>query len=201
MILYNKEIFKRCFCYRPRYWYKNVANIPWYFRAIHYLIKNGYDKSATWDMYMWFIDNARKIMTVYRDNRHGTPIVIEDYKTNDKESDERNEKKWNEIVDRMIFLLGEMDENTCQKKNPYDDDSHRIYDEFSEKYGMFGEKLNPPEEKDKKFITMHFPSELPEYHDTMEKWYAAEREIEEYRSKCKDDFFELFSKHFYALWD
>ena len=150
---------------------------------------------------MWFIDNARKIMTVYRDNRHGTPIVIDDFKYEDKESTDKNENKWNEIVDRMIFLLGEMGEFTCQKKNPYEEESNRIYDEFTEKYGMFGKKLNSQEENEKEYITLHTPSELPEYKDTMDKWIAAERELEKYRQKCKDEFFELFSEHFYALWD
>ena len=201
MILYNKEIFQRCFCYRPKYWYKNVANIPCYFKAIHFLIKNGYDRYATWETFDWFMKTMSKILTAYHDTRCGTPIVIDDFKDEDKESTDKNENKWNEIVDRMIFLLGEMGEFTCQKKNPYEEESNRIYDEFTEKYGMFGKKLNSQEENEKEYITLHTPSELPEYKDTMDKWITAERELEKYRQKCKDEFFELFSKYFYALWD
>lgn len=40
-MFYNKDIFKRCFNYRPKYWYKNIAKIPLYFRLMRYLIKHG----------------------------------------------------------------------------------------------------------------------------------------------------------------
>jgi hypothetical protein len=122
MLFYNKEIFERCFCYRAKYWYKNTANIPRYFKLMHHLIKHGYDEYATWETFNWFIDTMKSILISYRKNRCGTPIVVDNYpgqikSDEDKEIVRANDEKWNGIIDRMIELLDLMDE--CNPK--YDD--------------------------------------------------------------------------------
>ena len=67
---------------------------------------------------------------------------------------------------RQNFLLcplffREMNEDTCQKKNMYEADHDRVLDEFWEKYGLFGEGLQTPEEKnDKTGSRIHFPDVL-----------------------------------------
>ena len=142
MIFYNEKIFKRCFHYKGKYWYKNIKEIPLYFRLIHHLIKYGYDEYATWETFNWFIDTMKSILPQYHDHM-GVPIVIDDY-TDDKESE--NEDKWHSIIDRMIELLALMDE-----KNYFNYES---------------------------------------YKDQCKEMNAA-----------KDEFFELFAKYFYNLWD
>lgn len=66
-MLYNREIFKRCFCYNKRYWYKNIGSIPLYFKQLHFLIKNGYDISAHWNTDIWFLEKMKPILDSYQD--------------------------------------------------------------------------------------------------------------------------------------
>lgn len=116
MLFYNEKIFQRCFGYPKRYWYKNIRNIPRYFRQIHHLIKYGYDEYATWEMYYWFMQTMKSILVNYRKNHSSVPIVIDNYPyvvntEEDKAMQKYNEEKWNVIVNRMIELLDDMDEN------------------------------------------------------------------------------------------
>jgi hypothetical protein len=89
---------------------------------MHHLIKHGYDEYATWETFNWFIDTMKSILTSYRKNRCGTPVVVDNFpmqikSDEDKEIVRANEEKWNGIIDRMIELLDLMDE--CNPK--YDD--------------------------------------------------------------------------------
>ena len=154
MLFYNEKIFKRCFNYKGKYWYKNIKYIPLYFKLMHHLIKYGYDEYATWETFNWFIDTMKPILTEYNSSRSGSAIVIDNYfelQESGVDAGEENEKAWNNIVNRMIELLDLMDE--CNPK----------YD--SEEYNKDFKKQD-------------------------NEMYAA-----------KNEFFELFSKYFYNLWD
>lgn len=116
MLFYNEKIFQRCFGYPKRYWYKNIRNIPRYFRQMHHLIKYGYDEYATWETYYWFMQTMKSILVNYRKNHSSIPIVIDNYPyvvytEEDKAMQKYNKKKWDSIVNRMIELLDDMDEN------------------------------------------------------------------------------------------
>lgn len=133
-MLYNKKIFERVFCFEGKYWYRNIFQIPCYFRCIHRLVKYGYDEMAHWDTYSWFIDNMKDILTHYRKHHIGYPLGI-------------TCEEWDSNIDKMISLLSDMEEWN------------------------------------------------PKYEDlSIEDTY---RETE----KAKNEFFELFSKCFYNLWD
>lgn len=41
-MFYNKRIFQRCFDYPKKYWYKNLTQIPLYFKLMHYLAKTDF---------------------------------------------------------------------------------------------------------------------------------------------------------------
>ncbi|HIU79191.1 MAG TPA: hypothetical protein IAB09_07225 [Candidatus Avilachnospira avicola] len=79
------------------------------------------------------------------------------------------------------------------------------FDTFSQKYGIMGEKLRTPEEikrnKKEHVVTYHSMDELEEYKEICENYMRYEKELAEYRAKCKDKAFHLFSKWFYHLWD
>lgn len=81
----------------------------------------------------------------------------------------------------------------------------KIYSEFEEKFGMFGEKLKSDEEKkleaEKGSSRIYFPGDLPEYKEAEEKYFAEDREIASYREHCKDEAFNMFTKYFYYFWD
>ena len=140
MLFYNEKIFKRCFNYKGKYWYKNIKYIPLYFTLMHQLIKYGYDEYATWETFSWFTDTMRSVLTNYRKNHYGYPA-------------EMSEVEWDKTIDHMIELLDLMDDG-----NPKYDDTE--YD------GGSG----------------------------LQRQYA---EME----AAKDEFFALFSKYFYNMWD
>ena len=151
MIFYNKQIFDRCFCYKGKYWYKNIKYIPYYFRLINHLVKYGYDEYAIWETFNWFIRTMKSILPNYH-SAMGCPVVVDNYPSiikTEKDSDivAENETKWHSIIDRMLELLDLMDET-----NPrYDNEDYSYID-----------------------------SEM---------------------DAAKNEFFELFSKYFYNLWD
>lgn len=147
MLFYNERIFKRCFDYPKKYWYKNIKYIPLYFRLMHHLIKHGYDEYATWETFDWFIDTMRDILTYYRNHHDGYPVAPN---FNELLQDEI-EVQYDNDLDKMISLLNDMDENN------------------------------------------------PKY-DTKEYWKDYGKHYEE-MDAAKDEFFRLFSKYFYNLWD
>lgn len=138
-MFYNEKIFKRCFCYRGRYWYKNIRHIPLYFKLMHHLVKYGYDEYARWETFNWFIDTMKSILVSYVTDASSYPCEFE------------TPEEWHEVLCHMLELLDLMDE--CNPK----------YD--SEDY-IFG----------------------------YEKTYNEMNE-------AKEEFFQLFAKYFYNLWD
>lgn len=149
MLFYNERIFKRCFNWPKKYWYKNIKEIPLYFRLMHHLIKHGYDEYATWETFDWFIITMKDILTYYRNNHQGYPVL--DIDCDDEDTFEEIAEKYDAEIDRMISLLDDMDED-------------------SPKY------------------------EAEEYQEDYRKHY-------EEMFAAKDEFFKLFSKYFYNLWD
>lgn len=139
--------------------------------------KRGFADQDVWSIDYWFIDVMSKMLTQLKNTQHGVPVMQDD--DGNIMSMEDASKKWQEALDKMIFLLHEMNEETCSFQNPYDDDLISVY---SIRYS-------------------HHPSELPEYKDTVDKYLNKEKEIANYRNECKDEFFVLFSKYFWNLWD
>ena len=97
----------------------------------------------------------------------------------------------------------------CSMKNPYDKDFHRICRAFEKKYGFYGEKLftdkDKKESQEKGYTRCYMPDDDPihgeENRKIMDLHSDYEKRIAEYRDKCKDEFFVLFSKYFRCLWD
>lgn len=127
----------------------NVKELKYLPHAIKYRFQRafrGWADCDTWDMDFWFIEVVKPMLQHLRDTNMGHPVNL-------------TEEAWNVILDRMVFLLTGMDEETCSQQNT----------------------LWEGEDKDK----------------------AIEREMDiwKYRDACKDEFFRLFSKYFYNLWD
>jgi len=86
------------------------------------------------------------------------------------------EKEWSEVLGRMIFLLREMDEDKCTYKNP-----------FEEAYMAQFDPSRP--------LTKVGSTDLDKL------YFGEENNKFKYMDLCKEEFFDLFSKHFYNLWD
>lgn len=116
--MYNKAIFDRTFHYSKKYWYKNIKNIPRYFKDIRFLMKNGYDRYAVYDTFDWFIVTMKDILTKYRQSHVSSPVLtqnfphsIKEFKTQDGEEKlKTNSELWDEILEKLILYLVQMDE-------------------------------------------------------------------------------------------
>lgn len=97
----------------------------------------------------WFMDIMPRMLKRFRENNMSIPCEGNLISHEICDEDDERLAEWNKIIDRMIFLLEEMNEDTC----------------------------------------------------SMDQNKASFHEIFEYRNTCKNEFFELFSKHFWDLWD
>lgn len=171
-------------------------------------ITRGYADCDIWNMFGYLQNLIPEMLQYLKDNRYGSPAYLgEDY------TDERGilvndtcHEEWDKILDRMIFLWKESKEDTCSRKNPYDEAYYKAHNEFTERYGIFGEKLQTEEELEKNerhggFKTVHFMNELPEYSEIWDKHLTERRKLEEYRCRCKDEAVDMLKEYFYSLWD
>ena len=133
-----------------------------------------------------------------RINIHGYPGFFEG-------TEEENIRKWDYILRRMEFLFREANEDTCRKKNPYEEEYDLKQEAFTAKYGMFGEKLKTEEDlaKEKKEHTyrLYTISNVPEYAELSKKWLVTKTELREYRDQCLKQGMALMTKYFRNLWD
>ena len=82
------------------------------------------------------------------------------------------EEEWNLTLNNMINYFKECTDFYCSEKNEYEDE--------------YMSRIMSANEYDKLLA---------------DKWLKREEEIDKYKNKMKDKAFELFSKHFYSLWD
>ncbi len=155
--------------------------------------ERGYADIDVWDISEWFINVMTPMLRQLKETHHGSPAYLGKNYVNEDGVMVNTEchKEWDKILDRMIFLLGEMREETRTLKNPYTDDCKKMMEEFREKYR---EKENASHE----FADLR---NTPEYKTIQDRYYAKAKELDLYSDQCKNEFFELFSKHFWELWD
>ena len=168
----------------------------------------GYADCDVWEMYGFIQELIPEMLQNLKDNRHGSPGYLGKNYTNEEGIlvNDDCHKEWDEILDKMIFLWRESDEEHCQKKNPYEEEHLKSFTEFTEKYGLLGEKLQTDKELEENKRrggggTMHFMKEIPEYQEIDQKYHEESKKLEQYRMECKDKALDMMKKYFYDLWD
>lgn len=168
-------------------------------------IVRGYSDDDVWQMNDYMQKLVPKMVHELKEIRIGSPGVLgmnyvddDGFYTNDKCHEE-----WDAILDRIVFLFQEMNEETCSRQNEYESEHLKMFEEFEEKYGLLGEKLQTEEELAKSEKThayrVHFMNEIPEYRDLDEKYRQRDAELAKYRESCKDEAFDLLKKWFFWL--
>lgn len=79
--------------------------------------KKGYADVDTWNLDGFLEETFRKMLIQFKEEHNGYPPNL-------------TPEKWEETLDRMVFLLGEMNEYTCSKKT----DLGSTVKEMQEKY-------------------------------------------------------------------
>lgn len=108
-------------------------------------ITRGYADCDWWDMDSYLQQLIPDMLKSLKKNRHGSPVYLRetDIEKNGCTTNDSGYDAWDQILDRMIFLWEESDETTCSRKNKWEEEHSLASEEFSEKYGIFGEKLEP----------------------------------------------------------
>ncbi len=135
--------------------------------AIKYRFQRAFRGWADYDvlsMDTWFMEVIPQMLQYQRDCKASTPVLDIDA------SYEENRAKWDQILDKMIFLCQEMNEDTCSKKN-----------EVTENY-------------------VHDIKNGHEVKLDDEMWWERQQEIDQYRQQCLESFFKYFTKYFHSLW-
>lgn len=101
------------FVFRGKNWWRNLKDIPIFIKRIFFTLKHGYSPVAQFETFEWFMDVMKEIITNYRYNRMGSPVVIDNFfdVKEENSNDVVNEEAYNAILDRMIILLDLMDEH------------------------------------------------------------------------------------------
>lgn len=101
------------FMYRGKNFWRNIKDIPIFIKRIFFTLKHGYSPVAQFETFEWFMDVMKEIITNYRYNRMGSPVVIDNFfdVKEENSNDVVNEEAYNAILDRMIVLLDLMDEH------------------------------------------------------------------------------------------
>ena len=208
----NRKTSYSCFEEKYRGWTNPVKMVKRWRRNIKYAyqrIRYGYCDRDVWSIDWWFLNVVPNMLQDLRETTHGFPseigeMVGYDDQHIDKAKEQEAVDKWDSILAEIIFYFREANEETCQKKNPFEEQYHANWHKFNAKYAG-GEKLKTAEEKaeekKKGLYRMYTPSDLPEYRDTSDKFIDEERKLNSYRDECKNKGLELFSKWFWNLWD
>lgn len=206
--VWNKHDFKMCGIGSKIKFLAKIRHIRNCIKWSVQRVTRGYSDADIWSMDSYLQELLPAMLLTLKENRHGSPACLGENYTNEDGVLVNNtcHKEWDKILDRMIFLWRESFQDTCQKKNPLEEEHTKAFSEFTEKYGLFGEKLQTEEERvsGKKrggYVTMHFMREVPEYKELDEKYQAIEKELEAYRNRCKDEALDMLKQYFWNLWD
>ena len=182
---------------RPWQFLRLIKQIGRDIRWSHQRIWKGYCDHDLFSIDYWFMKLMPRMLKDFKETRHGSP-VRPDYPAHavfldEKEREQDVHSEWDSKLERMIFLLGEMDEHSCSLQNPYDDDYFAAIERL---------RVGPIEHPDGS-CSFRYPdfSAYPEFRDLDQNYNAEEQRLAQYRLNCKKEFFELFSTNFHDLWD
>ena len=106
-------------------------------------IVRGYAEGDGWNMDGYLQRLVPDMLQDLKDNRNGSPSYLGENYTNEEGIlvNDTCHDEWDKILDNMIFLWRESNEERWNRINPYYDEYHKAYEEFTEKYGILGDKL------------------------------------------------------------
>lgn len=162
-------------------------------------IKRGFCYRDIWSIDDWFLSVIPDMLDELKNTQHGFPTRF--LKNNGSDTDEERDraaKKWEEILTEMAFLFREANEETCQRKNPYEEEHGIVLHKFFERFGFNGKWVK---KKDGTRVFIRQLSDIPKYKELDENYRRVERELCEYRYDCQKKALSMFAEYFNDLWD
>ncbi len=138
-------------------------------------VKRGYSDYDVYDVDMWFLDIMPRMLEQLKNTTHSAPLLP-------NTTTETCHEEWKKILDRMIFLLHDMNEDTCSFKNKYEEDYFKYLDETS-----FEQRNDRDFDK--------------QYDELRNNYFGQEKIKAIHMNLRKQEFFDMFCKYFYDLWD
>lgn len=163
-------------------------------------IKKGFCFRDIWSIDSWFLNVMPDMLDELKRTAHGYPsrfLENNDRNPTHEESD-RAFAEWQDVLTEMAFLFREANEETCQRKNPYDEQYHIVFHKFLKRFGFNGKWVK---KKDGTRIFISSLSDIPKYKELDENYHKAEKELWEYREDCRKKALSMFSEYFNNLWD
>lgn len=130
---------------------KILAKIKHFFKCVKWSkqrITRGYCDCDVWEMFSFLQTLIPDMLQTLKDTRTGSPGYLGENYTNENGIlvNDTCHEEWNCILDKMIFLWREAEKDTCSQKNPFDEAHSKAMDEFTERFGLFGNKLQTEKE-------------------------------------------------------
>ncbi len=180
-------------------------------KYIYQRAKYGYCDRDIWSIDYWFLEVMPGMLQQLKENTDSYPCTA-DFPAHavfgtksQKDIDTEGMQNWHDILSEMIFLFKEANEDTCSRKNKFEEKYNKAQAGFEAKYGLFGEKLKTEEDKEREKDTrshiVYMLGDAPEYKEISDLYFDEQKNIEKYRDECKDKAFVLFAKWFWHLWD
>lgn len=162
-------------------------------------IKKGFCYRDIWNIDSWFLNVIPDMLDELKHTQHGFPtrFLKSDGSDTDEEID-RAAEKWKDILTEMAFLFSEANKETCQKKNPYEEEYGIVSDKFIERFGFNGKWVR---KKDGTHVFVRWLRDIPKYRELDENYHRVENELHEYRSACQKKALSMFAEYFNDLWD
>lgn len=123
------KISNGLFGFRGLSWWRNIKNIPIFFKRAAFTLKHGYAPQAQWDTFSWFIAVMREVLDFYATRRMGDIPI-----------DGVPESQWTEYNDKLFkdmrALLDVMDEShyeeaeTLEERKKFHQESIDAKNEF-----------------------------------------------------------------------
>ena len=131
---------------------KILAKIKHFFKCVKWSkqrITRGYCDCDVWEMFSFLQTLIPDMLQTLKDTRTGSPGYLGENYTNENGIlvNDTCHEEWNCILDKMIFLWREAEKDTCSQKNPFDEAHSKAMDEFTERFGLFGNKLQTEKER------------------------------------------------------
>lgn len=162
-------------------------------------IKNGFCYRDIWNINSWFLNVIPDMLDELKNTAHGFPSKF--LRNNGTDTDEdinKGAEKWNKILSRMAFLFREANEETCTRKNPYEDEHNIVFNKFLKRFGWNGKWVK---RKDGTRVFIQSLNDIPKYRELDENYHKVEKELCEYRRNCLKKALAMFAEYFNDLWD